>query len=239
MFKTETVNYGGGIYAFDQGMVRAFLILGKERALLFDTGIEPFDLKSAIGEITPLPVILYLSHSDIDHIGGIGEFDTIYVHEAEVKRLMAAEKTEKSNIIPLKEGFEFDLGERRLELIHCPGHTPGSGALLDSKNKLLFSGDTISYGPVYMFGEGRDDSEYLRTLGRLLNMYKDKRFEKVYPCHNTCPIDGGVTEDLIKCMEEIRERPENRIKTPIKKLPQGKAKKPCLRQFFCSVGVRS
>lgn len=200
MFKTEIVNYGGGIYAFDQGMVRAFLILGKERALLFDT---------------------------------------IYVHEAEVKRLMAAEKTEKSNIIPLKEGFEFDLGERRLELIHCPGHTPGSGALLDSKNKLLFSGDTISYGPVYMFGEGRDDSEYLRTLGRLLDMYKDEQFEKVYPCHNTCPIDGGVTEDLIKCMEEIRERPENRIKTPIKKLPQGKAQKPCLRQFFCTVGVKS
>ncbi|MBW9152261.1 MBL fold metallo-hydrolase [Clostridium estertheticum] len=46
--------------------------------------------------------------------------------------------------MPVKEGHVFDLGERELEVMYLPGHTNGSIALLDRKNRVLFSGDTIS-----------------------------------------------------------------------------------------------
>jgi len=42
-------------------------------------------------------------------------------------------------VIPVEEGQVFNLGERELEVIYFPGHTKGSIALLDSRNKILFS----------------------------------------------------------------------------------------------------
>lgn len=40
MPETGIIDYGNGIYALDQGMVRMFLIVGNDRALLFDVGVE-------------------------------------------------------------------------------------------------------------------------------------------------------------------------------------------------------
>lgn len=40
------------------------------------------------------------------------------------------------------DGDVIDLGDRRLEVLHIPGHTPGSIALWEPATGLLFSGDT-------------------------------------------------------------------------------------------------
>jgi glyoxylase-like metal-dependent hydrolase (beta-lactamase superfamily II) len=40
------------------------------------------------------------------------------------------------------DGDVIDLGDRRLEVLHLPGHTPGSIALWEPEARLLFSGDT-------------------------------------------------------------------------------------------------
>lgn len=51
-----------------------------------------------------------------------------------------------ANSIPVKrqpsDGEIIDLGGRRLEILHVPGHTPDAVALLDAENGLLFTGDT-------------------------------------------------------------------------------------------------
>ncbi|HET9310649.1 MAG TPA: MBL fold metallo-hydrolase [Actinomycetota bacterium] len=41
------------------------------------------------------------------------------------------------------DGDVIDLGDRRLEVLHLPGHTPGSIALWEPDARLLFSGDTV------------------------------------------------------------------------------------------------
>ena len=46
----------------------------------------------------------------------------------------------KDGMIPLKEGDIIDLGDRPLEIIDNPGHTPGSIAILDVKNRVLIGG---------------------------------------------------------------------------------------------------
>jgi glyoxylase-like metal-dependent hydrolase (beta-lactamase superfamily II) len=43
----------------------------------------------------------------------------------------------------VEEGDVIDLGDRQLEVLHVPGHTPGSIALWESETGLLFSGDTV------------------------------------------------------------------------------------------------
>ena len=54
--------------------------------------------------------------------------------------------------VDLAEGGEVRFGEIRLQVIHTPGHTPGSVCLLSADDGLLFSGDTLFAG-----GWGRTD----------------------------------------------------------------------------------
>ncbi|MGH2630829.1 MAG: MBL fold metallo-hydrolase, partial [Actinomycetota bacterium] len=43
----------------------------------------------------------------------------------------------------VSDGDVVDLGDRRLEVLHVPGHTPGSIAVWEAATGLLFSGDTV------------------------------------------------------------------------------------------------
>src|SRR5579863_5434762 len=55
-----------------------YLIVGKTRALLFDTGMGISDIKKVTAELTKLPVVVLNSHTHDDHVGGNWEFSTIY-----------------------------------------------------------------------------------------------------------------------------------------------------------------
>ena len=69
------------------------------------------------------------------------------------------------------------------KVLHTPGHSPGSICLLDEKDKLLISGDTIfyhSYGR-YDFYDG-SKSDMIKSLKRLYDLDGDL---KVYPGHGT------------------------------------------------------
>ncbi len=209
MSDAKIIDYGNGIFALDQGMVRMFLIVGNNRALLFDAGVEKAPVMELIRRITKLPVELCLSHSDHDHTANAGLFDSLYIHEAEIERYEKNGRPKGQELKPLREGFCFELGGRGLTVLHCPGHTPGSIALLDSKEGLIFPGDTLSHASVFMFGDGREDEAYLKTLERLEGLYEEGDFGIIYPCHGECPLkliegktaDASETLDMKKACE--------------------------------------
>ena len=58
--------------------VISYLIVGKQRALLFDTGMGMSDIKKLTAELTKLPIIVLNSHTHDDHVGGNWQFKTIY-----------------------------------------------------------------------------------------------------------------------------------------------------------------
>ena len=51
----------------------------------------------------------------------------------------------------LDAGEVLDLGGRKLEILLVPGHTPDAVALLDSENRLLFTGDTWYDASLWLF----------------------------------------------------------------------------------------
>ncbi len=69
--------------------------------------------------------------------------------------------------VVLAEGDEIDLGDRTFEVLHLPGHSPGSIGLWDQKSGVLFSGDAVYDGPLLDEIPGANVDDYLTTMERL------------------------------------------------------------------------
>jgi glyoxylase-like metal-dependent hydrolase (beta-lactamase superfamily II) len=157
-----------------------YLVIGPEKAMLIDTGFGVGDLKGLVDEITGgMPLVVVNTHCHFDHAYGNSQFDRVYCHEYEVRRLQAKQdphiwdylfdadgrciwtEFDRQDIIPFKEyeiigcpdGHRFNLGgDYDIELVFLPGHTPGHAAFLDKKNRILFAGDDACFGAVFIPG---------------------------------------------------------------------------------------
>jgi len=65
------------------------------------------------------------------------------------------------------EGDVIDLGNRIFEVLHLPGHSPGSIGLWEAETGILFSGDAIYDGPLLDELPGSDIAAYLASMRRL------------------------------------------------------------------------
>jgi len=68
------------------------------------------------------------------------------------------------------EGDVIDIGDRVFEVLHLPGHSPGSIGLWESATGTLFSGDAIYDGPLLDELPGSDIPTYLKTMRRLIEL---------------------------------------------------------------------
>ena len=186
-------------YSFDEGGVRFFLLIGRESALLIDSGMQVRNAKELARELTSLPIKLFNTHADPDHIGSNDEFDTVMMNPAELVNYRKPHTSQ--TVIPISDGDIIDLGGRALKAIALPGHTPGSTALLDINSGMLFSGDPIQDGRIFMFGPMRDLSAYILGLERLMK-YADE-IKEIYPSHGTCPVDTSIILKLTEGAKRV------------------------------------
>ena len=201
----EVIRINKDTVRIEDGGVRFFLLEGSEKALLIDTGMNTPDAKKIAESLTDLPLILINTHADRDHISGNPSFDTFYMSPAEAENYaFGAQQTVsdvRTRMIPVKEGDIIDLGDRPLEIIDNPGHTPGSIAILDVKNRVLIGGDAIQDGNIFMFGKARNIERYVASLQHVLE-YRD-RFDVVYPSHGTFPVSPDLIKQLLGGAQEI------------------------------------
>ncbi len=107
-----------------------------------------------------------------------------------------------TKILPLKNGDIFDLGGRIIEAIALPGHTAGCIALIDSASGILFSGDTVISGEVWLhLEESMPLSIYLNSLKYLDSI--SGKFEQIFSGHGKNPVDKKIIRSLIFCVENI------------------------------------
>ena len=67
----------------------------------------------------------------------------------------------------LEDGDMVDCGDRAFEVLHLPGHSPGSIGLWESATGILFSGDAMYDGPLLDELDGSDVDAYIATMRRL------------------------------------------------------------------------
>jgi glyoxylase-like metal-dependent hydrolase (beta-lactamase superfamily II) len=70
----------------------------------------------------------------------------------------------------LDEGDVVDLGDRAFEVLHLPGHSPGSIGLWEEATGILFSGDAVYDGPLLDQLDGSDIDAYFATMRRLRDL---------------------------------------------------------------------
>jgi glyoxylase-like metal-dependent hydrolase (beta-lactamase superfamily II) len=178
------------------GRCNIWHVRGRDRDILIDTGMGMASLKDAIGHMLDKPVLAVASHTHFDHVGSHHEFDDRVVHAGEADILahptgdntVAAGYVDETMITALphagydiatheikaapatrvvEDGDVIDLGERVFEVIHMPGHSPGSMGLWEAASGLLFSGAAIYDGELLGSRYHSDVPDYLETLERL------------------------------------------------------------------------
>jgi len=71
----------------------------------------------------------------------------------------------------VEEGDVLDLGDRRLTVLHLPGHTPGGIGLWEKETGTLFSGDCVYESGVLLDELPESNiANYVRSMRRLLDL---------------------------------------------------------------------
>ena len=183
--------------------VRLFLLAGTEKALLIDSGMHVTDARERAQEMCDLPLSLINTHADLDHVASDAEFDQVMVSPFELCHPEMRKRT-SDQVIAVWDGDVIELGERELEVIALPGHTPGSIAILDRETGNLFSGDPIQRnGRIFMFGPLRSLAAYVISLERLLT--RTHEIVSIWPCHGDCPLTIEIIPKLVRgvrCIEQ-------------------------------------
>jgi glyoxylase-like metal-dependent hydrolase (beta-lactamase superfamily II) len=221
-----------GIFALDEPhhveRVKSHLIVGRERAILLDTGMGVANIRTEVERLTDLPVTVVNSHAHWDHIGGNALFDEILIHPAEAQDLTNGYPNERMRhwftpasltgalpdgvgvdtlAIPpstatgfINEGDVIDLGIRRLDVLHCPGHSPAGIVLLDADNGILFSTDVAYQGYLYAY-RGRFRTTYRDSLRRLAVLAPDLR--ALYPSHYEAVVSPHLLVPMAEALQRI------------------------------------
>lgn len=208
------------------------LMLGEEKAVLIDTGCGIGNIRDVVDEITDLPVMVVNTHAHNDHIAQNHLFDEVamldhpWSHEAE----KGLPNSEMAHLIAdgmlwkeLPEGFDaenyvvpgfkvtrwfnerdiIDLGNRTLEVIHTPGHTPDCVCFLDREDRLLFTGDMFYTGGIYTYLNGGDLPTFINSYLKLLEYYDE--FDYLMPSHNEPRVEKVLLRDVFKAVVDIAE----------------------------------
>jgi len=212
-----------------------YLLFGKDRALLLDSGAGGLKLRPTVDRLIgkwraehggrPIRLVVAHSHSHGDHHAGDSEFqarpdtDVVGLSPAQVAAFFHVAKW------PQDIG-RFDLGGRVLDIVPTPGHDPAHIMVYDAKTKLLFSGDMLYpgrlYVPVDQFATFRASADRLATFARthpiraLLGAHiemtskpgEDYPMEAAtHPTEHALPLSPAVIGELQRAVTQARPAP--------------------------------
>ena len=218
------------IYGFSEEQM--YLIEGNDRAALIDTGTGIGNLKEYVGRFTDKDVIVILTHGHLDHALGAEPFGTVYMNHQDDEvyerhrqpdyrelyyRMMPgygdlepgdyAPAMDIGRALNLADGKIFDLGGLTLEIVACPGHTPGSMTVLVREERILITGDACNPFTFLFFPEALSLGNYKDILIKYRERVAGK-YDRVLFSHGAVegPADDIIDNVIEAC--EIAQRGE-------------------------------
>lgn len=207
--------------------VRSYLLLGSTRAILIDTGLGVSNIRQVVDCLTALPVAVVTTHGHWDHIGGHGLFSEVLIHEKEASwisgefpiplpvvkaNLLREPQTLPKEFHPgaytlyckgptgcLADGDCLALGNRKLKVLHTPGHSPGHICLWEAARGYLFTGDLVYSGCLDAFYPTTDPMAFWRSVRRLL----DLPVQKLLPAHHTLNLPVDLLRQVDAGLQEL------------------------------------
>lgn len=169
-----------------------YLLFGNNKCLLIDTGLGVENIRKAVESITNLPIQVVTTHVHWDHIGGHKDFENISVFVTE-KEWLSIKFPIPLNVVKMnliKESCKFpkefnideyelfqgepslilynndyiELGNRNIQVIHTPGHSPGHICLYEENKGYLYSGDLIYEGTLDAFYPTTDPYSFMLSV---------------------------------------------------------------------------
>jgi glyoxylase-like metal-dependent hydrolase (beta-lactamase superfamily II) len=181
--------------------VRAAVLMGRERAVVWDTLAHP-DQMVPVGELVgDLPITVVYSHADWDHAWGtcgLENVESVMAHEVAAARFVRDVPEELARrqgadlrtwgavhlVAPTRtftESTTLDLGGLTVELYALPGHTPDSIVGFVPEWGVLLAGDAVET-PVPVLNDAASVDGWVR---RLESWRDDARVESVVPAHGS------------------------------------------------------
>lgn len=134
-------------------------------AALVDPGGDPERIREALAQAGVTLTKVLLTHGHLDHVGAaellaheyqvpiIGPHidDTFWLGQLAMQAQMMGFALLTPQVRPARfvaDNEVIALGECSLEVLHCPGHTPGHVVLVDKQARLAFVGDVLFHGSI-------------------------------------------------------------------------------------------
>lgn len=182
-----------------------YIIGDAGKAAVIDPGVEHEEIAEVLDTQKLTLEYIILTHAHIDHILHMEELlaargGKVVIHDEDAlllgnpmlngSVLFGLKKTFREADLRVKDGDSLELGGIRLEILHTPGHTPGSMCV--KAEGCIFTGDTL-----FRLGVGRTDlgaGDQTRLMNSLKKLMKLDSGLKVYPGHGSA-TDIGYEKD--------------------------------------------
>lgn len=177
------------------------------RCFLIDPGLDQKAIEVALDASGSTPLAIFCTHGHFDHVGSAEYFREmygveVYLHGADLKVASSANfmmmafgldvriKTPRVSAVG-ESAVIWSRGDDRVDLLHTPGHTPGSAVIL--LNGEAYTGDTVYRDDTWLTSLPDQDARALRaSIERLWTIVPDTAV--VNPGHGASSTFGAIKE---------------------------------------------
>ena len=204
-----------------------YLLNGKDRSLLIDTGLGICNIYDEVVKLTDRPVTAAATHIHWDHIGGHKYFPDFYAHGEELHWLNGefplSTETVREMVLDrcdppedfdistyamfqgnparvLQDGDKIDLGGQIVEVLHTPGHAPGHMCFWEEETGYLFTGDLVYKGTLFAYYPSTDPEAYLASLEKIAAL----PVKRVFPSHHSLDIQPEIITRMRDAFRQLK-----------------------------------